>query len=293
MGPIVRLAWIASLGAAITVAALVLFVLVTSIRERTATGSQRLRQLGDIAPEAWTRLRDKTIFFGHHSVGRNIVQGLEDLAARHEFLRLNIVKTKEANQMAGPMLAHASVGENFHPGSKIAEFKELMENGVAEKVDIAFFKLCFVDLGETSDPNAILSAYSAAMDALKSRFPKVVFVHVTVPLCGPPKKATGLLKAGIKRLLGRPPVLAENQVRARYNSLLRQRYSGKEPLFDLALYETLGPDGLRHYSLRSEQEVPVLARAYTDDGGHLNTTGRKHVAEQLLIYLVDLTNGAQ
>ena len=169
----------------------------------------------------------------------------------------------------------------------------LMEGGLAEKVDVAFFKFCFVDVGSTSNPDAIIAAYCEAMDELKSRFPEVVFVHVTVPLCGPPKKARGILKASIKILIGRPPVLNENQVRARYNTLLRKRFSGKEPLFDFALYETLGPDGLQYYSFKDDQEVPVLVRSYTDDGGHLNITGRQHVAEQLLIKLLDLASSTQ
>jgi len=141
---------------------------------------------------------------------------------------------------------------------------------------------------QTSDPNAIFATYCEAMDSLKSRFPDVTFVHVTVPLCGPPKKFKGALKATVKRVIGGPPVLDENLVRARYNDLMRERFSGKEPLFDLALYETLEPWGQRHYSLKDGQEIPILARAYTDDGGHLNTVGRQHLAEQLLIELQDL-----
>ena len=31
-----------------------------------------------------------------------------------------------------------------------------------------------------------------------------------------------------------------------------------------------------------------MAREYTDDGGHLNARGRRRVAEQLLIQLVEL-----
>jgi len=166
----------------------------------------------------------------------------------------------------------------------------LMEGGLAEKVDVAFFKFCFVDIGSTSNPDAILASYCEAMNTLKSRYPQVVFVHVTVPLCGPPKKAKGILKTSIKRLIGRPAVLDDNLVRARYNALLSERFSGKEALFDLALYETLGPDCLQHSSLWRGHEVPVLVQSYTDDGGHLNVLGRRHVAEQLLIKLLDLAS---
>ena len=293
MRPMIKPMFVLLLVAAAAAAAIALLVLLTSIRQHKGTSPQRVRHLVDIPAAAWARLAGKTIFFGHHSVGSDIVQGLQDLRASQVSLKLNIVKTKELNKIEGPMLAHASVGENLHPESKIAEFKALLEGGLGERVDIAFFKFCFVDVTTTSDPNALLSAYCKAMDSLKSRFPDVVFVYVTVPLCGPPGKLKGMLKAGIKRLIGRPHALDENQVRARFNSLLRERFSGKEPLFDLALYETLGPDGLRRYSLRNGQEVPILARSYTDDGGHLNARGRRHVAEQLLIELLDLTDNSQ
>jgi hypothetical protein len=278
---------------AVTLIATTLLVLTTRIRVCKVTCSHTVRHLADIPAEAWTWLSGKTIFFGHQSVGYDIVAGIGELAARHDFLNLKIVRTKDTNEIAGPMLAHATVGRNLDPESKTAEFKELMEGGLAEKVDIAFFKFCFVDIGKTSNPEAIFADYCKAMDSLKSRFQHVVFVHVTVPLCGPPGEARGILKAGIKRLLGRPTVLDENQVRARYNSLLCERFSGKEPLFDLALYETLGPEGLRHYSLKNGQEIPILARVYTDDGGHLNAMGRRHIAEQLVIELADLASGSQ
>jgi hypothetical protein len=223
-------------------------------------------------------------------VGNNIVDGIRDIVASYESLSLNIVETKDVDQIECPMLAHAQVGRNLDPESKIAEFKMLMEGGLAEKVDIAFFKFCYVDIGSTSNPDAIVAKYCKAMNKLKSCYPQVVFVHVTVPLCGPPKKLKGILKSSIKRLIGRPSILDDNLVRVRYNALLRERFSGKEPLFDLALYETLGPDGLRHYSFRDGREVPILVRSYTDDGGHLNVMGWRHMAEQLLIKLLDLAS---
>jgi len=276
-----------------TIVATTVLILMTRITVRKGTSSHTIRYWADIPPEAWTRLGSRTIFFGHQSVGYNIISGIKDVAAGHEYLRLRIAETKDAKSIGGPMLVHAPIGRNLYPESKTAEFRQLMEGGLAEKVDIAFFKFCFVDIDEASNPDALFATYSKAMDTLKSRFPHTTFMHVTVPLCGPPGKAEGALKASIKRLIGRPTILDGNEVRSRYNALLRERFSGKEPLFDLALYETLGPEGLRHYSLRNGHEIPILARAYTDDGGHLNAMGRRHVAEQLLIKLLDVAGGSR
>lgn len=266
-----------------------LYVWMTSIRSYEKAGSYVPARMADTPPDAWERLNRKTLFFGHHSVGRNILNGIADVMATYPSLHLRIVKTEDAGQINEAILAHASVGRNFDPMSKINEFERLMDSGLGEKVDIAFFKLCFVDIGIQSDPEAILAAYSETMERLKQRYPQAVFMHVTVPLGGPPSSAKGILKASIKRLIGRPPVLAENRVRARYNALLRERFAEKEPLFDLALYETLGPKGQKYYSIWDGQEIPILARMYTDDGGHLNTRGRRHLAEQLLMELLKLS----
>jgi hypothetical protein len=244
-----------------------------------------------IPPAAWDRLRERTVFFGHQSVGYNIVEGLQDVAARRGSTGLRIIEIKNADQIEGPMLAHAQIGRNCNPQSKIDEFKAMMEDGVGEKVDIAMFKFCYVDMDVQSKPEAIYGAYCEVMDKLKTRFPKVTFVHVTVPLCGLPRTTKGRLKASLMQCIGRPTELDDNQVRTRYNTLLRERYAGKEPLFDLAFHETLGPDGLRHYSLCNGQEIPVLVETYTDDGGHLNETGRRHVAENMLSTLLELAGG--
>ena len=279
--------------AAAMVGVMGLLVLGTSIKVHKRTCPHVLRNMASFSQEVRERLTNKTIFFGHKSVGYNIIDGIRDIAANHESLNLRIVETKDADLMKESMLAHAQIGRNLDPESKIAEFKKVMEAGLAEKVDIAFFKFCYVDIGINSDPNTIIAAYCEAIDVLKSRLPQITFVHVTVPLCGPPKTVKGMIKSCIKQLIGRPPVLKENKVRARYNTLLRKRFSGKEPLFDLALYETIGPGGMQHYSFWKEQEVPVLVRSYTDDGGHLNTAGRQHIAEQLLISLLDLVGTSQ
>lgn len=286
----VKLAWILLLIAIAGVGTIGVLVRASSVRVRKEISPHTIRRLVDVPAEAWARLSQKTIFFGHQSVGKNIIDGVRNLTESDKSVSLNIVETKDAKTIVSPMFVHATVGRNRSPESKIAEFKELMENGFGEKVDIAFFKFCYVDMGKDSNPEAILAAYCEAMDSLKTRFPEVVFVHVTVPLRAPYRRRA--VMAAMDRLLDRSVELQDNEIRERYNALLRERVSGKEPLFDLALYETLDPQGLRHYSMKDGQEIPLLVHLYTDDGGHLNAVGRRHVAEQLLISLLDLTRSS-
>lgn len=260
----------------------------TSIRPHEEADRATVSHMMDIAPEAWMWLSNRKIFFGHHSVGNNILDGMHHLLATDSSVRLRIVKTDDARRIEEGVLAHAVVGRNFDPMSKIAEFENVMNSGMGEAVDIAFFKLCFVDIRRHSDPEGILAAYCEAMERLKRRYPHTVFMHATVPLEGLPSTIKGILKACIKRLIGRSLVRADNQVRARYNTLLRKRFSGTEPVFDLAYYESLGPEGQRYYRMWQGRKIPVLARMHTDDGGHLNVPGRRHLAEQLLIELARL-----
>jgi len=46
----------------------------------------------------------------------------------------------------------------------------------------------------------------------------------------------------------------------------------------------------RSFFRKGNQIYFTLIPEYTDDGGHLNTLGRKIVAEQLLIFLADPAN---
>jgi lysophospholipase L1-like esterase len=66
---------------------------------------------------------------------------------------------------------------------------------------------------------------------------------------------------------------------ARYNERLRAAYHGREPVFDLAAYESAGGGG--------GADAPFLHAAYTDDGEHLNELGRKTVARRFVHFLAD------
>lgn len=48
-----------------------------------------------------------------------------------------------------------------------------------------------------------------------------------------------------------------------------------EPFFDLALIESVNPDGFRCYAAKGTEKVNVMASEYTEDGGHLNSWAEK------------------
>ena len=76
-----------------------------------------------------------------------------------------------------------------------------------------------------------------------------------------------------------------NIKRNELNQLIVSEYKGKEPLFDIAKFESTYQDGTRSFFMKDGNKYYYLPDVYTNDGGHLNKIGRKHVAEQMLIIL--------
>ncbi|MHC4509888.1 MAG: hypothetical protein ACYTAO_13155 [Planctomycetota bacterium] len=247
-----------------------------------------LPSLGEVRAEHWANLARAKIFFGRQSVGYNIIQGITDIADQHDQIELNIVETHAPAQLDRPILAHARIGRNTDPNSKIESFKNIVSAGLGHRVDIAFFKFCYVDIMRDSDPQKIFDAYAAAIEDLKHRYSATKFLHVTVPLCSLPRGPKKGLKQAVKSLIGIPGVLDDNIIRERYNELLRKAYSQTEPIFDIALIESTTPNGLKCHAAKRAENVPVMVPEYTDDGGHLSARGRKRMAEQLLIILAGM-----
>ena len=243
-------------------------------------GTAAADPLREIPREALARLGQKRIYFGHQSVGRNIVEGLSALAAEQPALALRIVESRSPGALAGPALAHARNGRNEEPLTKIRDFAETLDaGGLGATTDIALFKFCYVDFHPGTDVEAIFAEYRSTLAGLRRRFPAVRFVHVTAPLTVPESGPRAL----VKRLLGRRLLEAEsNVVRDRFNALLRAEYAGREPLFDLAAAESTGPDGRPVRFEHRGRSTPALARGYASDGRHLNAAGSRWAAAHLL-----------
>ena len=265
--------FIAAVVVVLIIGALTMFL--TKIQTKTDTNKITLLSLDDVPRESWAKLAEKKIFFGHKSVGYNIIDGMEDIIEERDYIKLNILEAHEPAEFDRPVLAHSQVGRNTDPVSKIESFSDVMDSGVGEKLDIAFFKFCYVDVTRDSDPREIFDSYRAAIEELKGRYPETKFLHVTVPLCSGPRGLKRDIKERIKLLIGRPGILDDNTMRQRYNTLLKGNYGDKEPVFDLALTESVNPEGFRCYATKGAERVSVMTPEYTEDGGHLNDRGRK------------------
>jgi len=254
--------------------------------------SSRLPSLKDIPETAWQKLGQKRIFFGHQSVGFNIIGGMKSLLKENQQIKINIVQAKDPSEAQTPGFVHFWVGENTDTKSKIDAFLAYMEKGNGNRPDIAFFKFCFVDFSAASDIPKVFSDYKVAMGRLEKAFPGTTFVHVTVPLTGMPTGIEGWIRRGknlVKEVIGKPIFdLRDNTKRYQFNEVMRKEYEGKAAFFDLARIESTFPDGRRAFFSEGGKAYPSLVPDYTYDGGHLNDKGRKVIAEQLLIFLAAL-----
>ena len=220
------------------------------------------------------------IYFGHASVGYNIISGMENIkAANSRFSEINIRELKDSDDVDALGIYHSVNGKNGFPKSKIDAFKKLlMERGFGNRFDIAFFKFCYVDFNKNSDIEEIISYYSKGIDEVKKEFPKLKIVHVTTPLYA---HAWGL-KGSIKNLIYDD---ISNIKRNEFNRLVVNKYKHIDPVYDLAKIESTLPDSSRVTFKYKGEEYFSLAKQYTLDGGHLNEIGKYYAARELLVVL--------
>jgi len=126
-----------------------------------------LEALQGVPESTWTKLSQKKIFFGHQSVGYNIIDGVKDLMGEFPRIKLNIIKTSDPADFNKPLFAHTGVGKNTNPQSKIDAFAGIMQNGIGSKADIAFFKFCLVDITAETDAQKVFAEYKNAMSRLQ------------------------------------------------------------------------------------------------------------------------------
>lgn len=268
----------------ITITLLIMFVVSCSggeMEEKKVMYSS----LDTVPEEAWDKLSKKTFYFGHQSVGFNIMDGVGDLMAQYPQIQFKIIETHDPESMKPGIFAHSPVGKNREPKSKVDDFIGILKSGVGQSVNVAALKLCYVDIAEDANPTDLFSSYAAEVKKIRQLYPNLTIIHFTVPLT---TLQTGP-KSWIKKIIGRPVYgVRENIKRQEYNELLRAQYKGKEPVLDIAEIESTYPDGTRSNFTIDGKTYHSLVTEYTDDGGHLNEVGRKKVAEQLILLMTNL-----
>lgn len=245
----------------------------------------------DVPIEYWTKLSQKKIFFAHAELGDQIIDGVKAIVTKYDCINLNIVETTDPAAFDRPIFAHAKIGKCTNPDSKIGDFKNALDNGIGKRADIASLKFCYMDVIWQSDGQIVFDNYQEMIKELKNRDPRLKFLHVTVPICSRPRKNKKILRESTKLLAGRPSIFDDNLRRQQYNTLLRSAYSQTESVFNLALAESIDPDGFSWYTTtRGVERVLAKAPQYSVGIAHFTKEGRRKVAEQLLIALARMAN---
>ena len=226
------------------------------------------------------------VFFGHQSVGMNVIAGISGVYAARGLPAPEIVPLPDpagggaqtARSGQSGYFAHAHIEQNGDPFAKIEDFDARIRDGLGREVDVAFMKFCYADVASDTDVDALFTRYRATMAALERDYPTVTFLHVTTPLTTEPS-----LKSKVKMLLGRSEHVgpADNAARERLNALMRREY-GADLLFDLAAIESTTPDGARMSGRFQGREYFALYPGYAADAGHLNAEGSAIAAARLL-----------
>ena len=238
-----------------------------------------------LSPNELGKISGKRIYFGHMSVGNNIMEGVQEILQEYPDAKIVVRETEAMEAAEKGLFAHSPIGDNWHPLKKIDNFSKKVNDGIGGAADIAFFKFCYIDMMADQDAEKVFESYKRAMENLKQQFPETAFVHVTVPLT---VVQTGW-KVPIKRLIGRAPGgYLDNINRNRYNQMLQAAYAGKEPIFDLAAIEAATPAGGQTIFEWDGKQYISLYPGYASDGRHLNEQGRRHVAQKLLLFLGDV-----
>lgn len=235
--------------------------------------------------EEIAKLESVTVFFGHKSVGVNILEGIKSLMASDTRLKLNLVRCSQPASVRGPAFIEDEIGENGNPSSKNAAFYSALRAGLGPQGGIAMYKYCYVDITDSSNVAELFKQYRRGIELLSAGHPNVKFVHVTAPLTTVEPAA----KAWVKAMIGRPTARAANIKRNEFNDLVRKTYPPNS-ILDLAKAESTRPDGSRSYFNAGGKQIYVLAEEYTTDGGHLNTIGSEVAAREMLKTLAKTTD---
>ncbi|MBI2892651.1 MAG: hypothetical protein HYY06_03805 [Deltaproteobacteria bacterium] len=215
-------------------------------------GSEGIAAFDALDPAQIAALAKRRVFWGHQSVGANVLEGARALG-------FDFAEVSRGSDYARVAWGEAGVEENGDPERKIASFGAYLEDqGIGRRVEAAGFKFCWIDFEEDTDVADLLGDYEEKMGELARSHPRVRFLHVTPPLTtDEPEK---------------------NLVRWRYGREMIRRFANRGVVLDLASVISTGADGRACESRRARRLCP----AWSSDNGHLNDEGSRRAAKAFL-----------
>jgi hypothetical protein len=245
-------------------------------------GARPLRDFGSEPGEngcaaRWSVIAERTVYFGHQSVGTGVIAGVEGLKAEYA-LPLHVVQTRDPATVTGPAFVHFLAGQNRDYASKNAALLRLLETRTRAQRPVVVLKYCYADITCSADSLTMFEAYRDTVDTIESEHPDVTLVHTTIPLA----TAENAVKWRAKQFLGRPTRREAAIARHRYNERVRAEFSATEPIFDLAKIQAKQLDGRLTGFTAGGCVIETLALDNTSDGSQLNVRCQRAAAEALL-----------
>ncbi len=229
-----------------------------------------------------TSLSSQRVYFGHQSIGDNLLSGLR-LLSNDAGVPLQITELADASKLKAGMLGHVYLEENTQPFKKLSSFEASFAS-LPSGSGTMLMKFCYIDFSSLTDVSALFNGYEKSIEKMRLLHKDWRIVHVTVPLTVVEQG----WKATIKKWMNRAPYgLLENKKRNDFNLLLKSRYLKQDTVFDLAGAESTRPDGSAVTFVWNEMTVPALERAYASDGQHLNEIGQRRVATAFIKALTE------
>jgi len=217
--------------------------------------------------------------FGHQSVGRNIMDGLNALEGQDSKYSTNIIPsdfyldvTRQQYLDYGSIFGQQNSGSNGNPSSKNAEFFGFL-NSNDDLVNVAFLKYCYVDVTNTIPAQQVFDNYKVAVDLFEASHPDVTLVHFTNPITPSPSDTLNNVQRNI------------------YRDLILQEYGNIGYVFDLADLESWYNGAYTTFDYGGNTYLR-MNDAYSLDGqGHLNSVGGQMVAKALWVMMKELATG--
>lgn len=236
----------------------------------------------------WSAISERTVYFGHQSVGSSVCAGVQGLANDYA-LPLRLVQTREPETVTGPAFVHFLAGQHRDYASKNAAVLRLLESESRARNPVVLLKYCYGDITYPGEYNLLFDAYRDTVEAIQFEHPDVTLVHATIPLT----TVENGFKARTKVYLGRRSRHDAAIARHRYNELVRAEFGLSEPMFDVARIQSTEPDGTVAGFTVGGSMIETLAPANTLDGTSLNAQCSRVAAEALLDVVADVVEATR
>lgn len=228
-------------------------------------------------------ISENNIYFGHQSVGYNILDGIKHWI-NETGVSVKLIESREYSDIDDPSFTHFQIGENLNPKLKTDDFYNFVSNIDQLNRSLVFFKFCYVDILRTTNVDSIFNYYKKRMLILKDKYPYHQMVLFTLPLTSIQKG----FKVYVKKIIYGPTnQMADNIKRNEFNNRILEELGNEFPVFDLARIEGTLPDGKMNTFTHKGKSYLALYNEYTTDGGHLNEKGSQIVAYNLLAFLAE------